>query len=121
MYKVYKKNIIYIYRRMEFTTEDYKRIIEKYQNNKKTQREYYHKVRKNNEDFKNKNKERSNNYYNNNKEKYKENYVKKQEYVKSRNLYNYYKKRDNLDVFKEKHPEKYDLLVERKVITPIEV
>ena len=38
MYKVYKKNIIYIYRRMEFTTEDYKRIIEKYKNNKKTQK-----------------------------------------------------------------------------------
>ena len=38
---------------MEFSEDDFKRIIEKYQNNKKTQREYYHNVRKHNDDFKN--------------------------------------------------------------------
>ena len=117
MYKVYKKNIIYIYR-MEFTQEDYKRIIEKYQKNKKSQREYYHNVRKHNEDFKTKNKERATKYYNENKDKYKENYTKKQELIKSRNLYNYYRKKDKVETFEKNHKEKYDLLIERGIITP---
>ncbi len=106
---------------MEFTEEDYKRIIDKYHQNKKSQREYYHNVRKHNEDFKNKNKQRASKYYEDNKEKYKENYVKKQELVKSRNLFNYYKKKEDIDTFKEKHKVKYDLLVERGIITPMKV
>ena len=102
---------------MSFTNEEINIMMKKYTETKKTQRDYYHNVRKHNEEFKNKNKERATKYYNDNKEKSREKYIKDKEFISSRNLYNYYRKNNKVDVFEKNHKVKYDLLVSRNVIT----
>ena len=46
----------------------------------------------------------------------KENYQKNKDLLSAKSLYNYYKKRDNIDSFKEKHASKYIMLLESNVI-----
>ena len=40
-------------------------------------------------------------------------YQENKEFVKARSLYNYYKKNNNLDKFKEKHECKCKILIEK--------
>ena len=40
-------------------------------------------------------------------------YQDNKEFVKARSLYNYYKKRDKIDTFKEKHEDKYKILTDK--------
>ncbi len=71
----------------------------------------------NKEEFKLKNRERSKKHYNEGyKEKRKQNYNDNKDFIKNKSLFNYYKKKNNIDVFKEKHKDKYDLLIEKNFI-----
>ena len=55
--------------------------------------------------------EKAKKHYHNNKEKYQEKYKEKRELNKAKNSYYYYRKNHSLEKFKEKHPERYDLLL----------
>ena len=62
-----------------------------------------------------KNRERAKEHYNNNKEEKKEKYESDKEFLKSRSLYNYYKKVDKVNKFEEKYPDKVHMLKIRGV------
>ena len=55
--------------------------------------------------------------YKHNKENKKEHYLKNKQTINYRNLYNYYKRRERINDFKEKHIEKYDFLLTHGFIT----
>jgi len=92
--------------------KSYKRQIE-YNRNK------YHNERKHDETFMKKNRERSKQHYENNKNKKREYYDKNKEYINAKSSYNYYKRKNEIDVFKNKFPEKYQMLMDYNFITEI--
>ena len=67
--------------------------------------------------FKEANRLRAAFHYKNNKEQKKEHYLKNKQTINYRNLYNYYKRRERIDDFKDKHGEKFDYLVAHGFIT----
>lgn len=95
---------------LDFSEEQINKILIQYKNKKKREKERYDSI-KDTEDFKVYNRNKSKTHYENNKEKYKEKYEKKKELNKAKNSYYYYKKHHDLKVFKEKHPERYNLLL----------
>ena len=102
---------------MDLTAEQIARILTNYKNKRERENKYYHDVTKNKEEFKIKNRERAKAHYQNGyKEKKKENYNTNKEFLRTKALFNYYKKKDKIDTFKEKHEEKYKMLVEKGVI-----
>jgi hypothetical protein len=102
---------------MDLTAEQIAKILTNYKNKRIRENKYYHEVSKNNEDFKNKNRERAKNHYHNGyKEKKKNNYNENKELMKNKSLFNYYKKKDKIDLFKEKHEEKYQYLIDKGFI-----
>jgi hypothetical protein len=102
---------------MDLTAEQIARVLTNYKKKRERETKYYHEVTKNKEDFKVKNRERAKAHYENGyKEKKKEKYEKDKEFIKTKSLYNYYKRKDNIEKFKEKHEEKYKMLVEKGVI-----
>ena len=66
--------------------------------------------------FKQANQIKSKAYHENNKDKIKERYTNNKDVVNARSLYNYYKKKDMVDIYIERHKPKYDLLVEKGLI-----
>ena len=72
----------------------------------------YHTKNKLNPEFMESNRQRAKDHYEKNKEKKKQQYQNNKEIHKSKNLYAYYKRNNKLDIFKDKHKEKYDSLVE---------
>lgn len=101
---------------VELTNEQIERILNNYKAKRERENKYYHEVQKNNEEFKIKNRQRAKNHYEKNKDKKKEKYEKNKIYLQAKALFNYYKKRDNLDIFKSKHEDKYNLLIEHNFI-----
>lgn len=102
---------------MDLTATQIARVLTNYKNKRIRENNYYHNVTKDKEEFKIKNRERAKAHYNNGyKDKKKENYANNRDLIKTKSLYNYYKKTDNIDKFKEKHQDKYDMLVEKGVI-----
>tara|TARA_R100001440_G_scaffold31594_3_gene50170 strand:+ start:2585 stop:2896 length:312 start_codon:yes stop_codon:yes gene_type:complete len=102
---------------MDLTAEQIAKILTNYKNKRQRENKYYHEVTKNKEDFKIKNRERAKAHYQNGyKEKKKENYNNNKDILKTKSLFNYYKKNNKIDAFKEKHAEKYDMLVEKGII-----
>lgn len=85
------------------------KALEQYKKNLVKYKETYAR-RKLDKNFMELNRTRARNYYINNPEKKKEYYTNNKEKQKSRSLYNYYKKKDKVDTFKSKHPDKYNLL-----------
>ena len=83
---------------MEFTEQQIKTIIEDHKNRLAKDRLKYEQI-KDTEDFKIKNRQRSKEYYKNNKE-----------FLKARNSYYYYSKRDKMDIFIDKFPDRYELM-----------
>ena len=57
------------------------------------------------------------NWVKKNKEKKKEYYENNKDIMKAKSSYNYYKKINNIDKFKDKQPEKYNLLVDKGLIS----
>ena len=102
---------------MDLTQAQIERILTNYKNKRERENKYYHEVSKNKEDFKIKNRERAKAHYHNGyREKKKENYNNNKELLKTKSLFNYYKKNDRVDIFKTKHEDKYKMLVEKGVI-----
>ncbi len=102
---------------MDLTSEQIERILSNYKNKRQRENKYYHDVTKNKEEFKLKNRQRAKAHYENGyKDKKKEKYQINKELLKSKSLFNYYRKNDKLDIFKEKHEEKYNMLVDKGFI-----
>jgi hypothetical protein len=99
---------------MDLDEKQIQNILTNYKNKRQRENKYYHEVSKHKEEFKIKNRQRAKLHYENGyKEKKKINYENNKEFLKNRSLYNYYKRNDKLEVFKEKHKDKYDMLVEK--------
>jgi chemotaxis methyl-accepting protein methylase len=95
----------------EFTEDQISDILKNYKTQKERSREYYDKV-KDTEEFKIKNRARAKKHYDNGYNvKRKDEYKNNADVIKAKNLYYYYKKTDKLDVFKDKHADKYEALV----------
>ena len=102
---------------MDLTSEQIERILSNYKNKRQRENKYYHDVTKNKEEFKLKNRQRAKAHYENGyKDKKKEKYQINKELLKSKSLFNYYRKNDKLDIFKEKHEEKYKMLIDKGFI-----
>ena len=102
---------------MDLTANEIARVLINYKNKRVRENNYYHNVSKNNDEFKLKNRERAKNHYANGyKEKKKVNYQENKELLKTKSLYNYYKKNNKIDKFKEKHEAKYQMLIDKGFI-----
>jgi len=93
-----------------FSESEINHILELYKKKKIKRADDYQK-KKDNEEFKIKNRERAKAHYHKNKELKQNAYMENKEVIKARSSYNYYKKRDRLDEFKEKFPFRYEKLV----------
>ena len=102
---------------MDLTAEQIARVLTNYKNKRIRENKYYHEVTKNKEEFKIKNRERAKAHYDNGyKEKKRENYTNNKDILKNKALYNYYKRNDKIEVFKEKHEDKFKMLSEKGLI-----
>ena len=98
---------------MDMTPEQIARVLTNYKNKRIRETNYYHNTTKNKEEFKIKNRQRAKDHYENGyKDKKKENYANNKDILKTKSLFNYYKRNDKIDLFKEKHEDKYTLLIE---------
>jgi len=101
---------------MDLTEAQIAKVLIDYKKKRERENKYYHEVSKHDEAFKMKNRERAKNHYHSKGKEMKGNqYQDNKEFVKARSLYNYYKKKDNLDTFKEKHQEKCKILAQRGI------
>ena len=99
---------------MDLTEKQIEKVLNDYKKRRERENKYYHEVCKNNEEFKIKNRERAKNHYHQKgKDMKKEQYEDNKEFIKSRSLYAYYKRRDKIDIFKEKHEDKYKILTDK--------
>ena len=102
---------------MDLTAEQIARVLTNYKNKRIRENKYYHEVTKNKEEFKIKNRERAKAHYHNGyKEKKRENYSNNKDVLQMKSLYNYYKRNDKIDIFKEKHEDKFKMLSEKGLI-----
>jgi len=93
----------------DFSEEEIENILTRYKARRQKDKIKYDK-KKDNEDFKIQNRARAKAYYELNKDKRKEQYENKKDLLKARNSYYYYKKINKIETFKEKYPERYDLM-----------
>jgi hypothetical protein len=94
-----------------YTDEQLNKLIESHKRILENRKKYYQKV-KDKDDFKIKNRARSNEWYqnHNNKNKVKQRYEDNKPYLKAKSSYKYYKKSNRLEYFKEKFPERWELI-----------
>ena len=100
----------------ELSDAEIERIVAAYKKKREYDKAKYQK-KKDDPEFIKQNRERAARHYEKNAGARKAIYQKDKEYYTAKSSYNYYKRTNNLSVFKDKHKEKYDLLVERKYIT----
>ena len=94
---------------LDLSEAQIQKILESYKNKREREKQRYDQI-KDTEEFKNYNRNKAKLHYENNKDKYKERYENKKELVKARNSYYYYKRIDKIETFKEKYPERYEIL-----------
>jgi|DEB0MinimDraft_6_1074348.scaffolds.fasta_scaffold16212_3 chemotaxis methyl-accepting protein methylase len=95
----------------DFTEDQISDILKNYKTQKDRSREYYDKV-KDTEQFKMKNRARAKKHYDNGYNvKRKDEYKINADVIKAKNLYYYYKKTNQINLFKEKHSDKYEALL----------
>tara|TARA_R110000796_G_scaffold186953_1_gene303886 strand:+ start:76 stop:399 length:324 start_codon:yes stop_codon:yes gene_type:complete len=100
-----------------YSEEQIQRILQNYKNKRDRENKYYHDVTKNKEEFKIKNRQRAKAHYEKvGKNMKKESYQNNKELLSAKALYNYYKRNENIDIFKDKHQSRYILLLESKLI-----
>lgn len=85
-------------------------ILQSYKNKREREKQRYQEV-KDTEQFKTYNRTKARTHYLNNKDKYKERYENKKELIKSKNSYYYYKRINKIEKFKEKYPQRYEMLL----------
>ena len=102
---------------MDLSPEQIDKILANYKKKRERENKYYHEVSKDNEEYKIKNRERAKaHYHKSGKDMKKEKYESNKEILQIKSLFNYYKKTDKLDVFKEKHQDKYNILIDKGII-----
>jgi hypothetical protein len=89
----------------------FQNLLNKYKKQLEYGKQYYH-THKTDDEFIAKNRDRSKKYYTNNIDKKREYYKANVEDIKLKNNYNYYKKNNKLELFKERHPDKFNRLVD---------
>lgn len=100
-----------------YSEEQINRILTSYKNKLDKENKYYHEVSKNKEDFIIKNRARAKAHYEKKgKDMKKEKYELNKDIMKGKSLFNYYKRRDNIEGFKKKHPETYNILFAQQLI-----
>ena len=102
---------------METYSEDQiQQILKLYKQNRQKNKERYNKI-KDTEEFKIKNRARASKHYEENKDMKKKQYQENKEFIKARNNYLYYKKKDRVEEYKEKHPESYQILIDKNYLS----
>ena len=96
--------------------EQINKILSNYKKKAEREKHYYHNVAKLDENFKIKNRQRAKAHYEKNKDKKKEKYDTNKDFLKSKSLYNYYKKNDRIDDFKKKHDDKFQILKNKGLV-----
>lgn len=99
----------------QLSDERIKSIVNQYERKRDKEKARYIML-KDTDEFKSKNRERANNHYQNNKDKKKEKYDNNKDFMNARSSYYYYKKKDKLDLFKEKYPNKVKTLMDNNWI-----
>tara|TARA_R110002073_G_C9187876_1_gene557008 strand:- start:294 stop:638 length:345 start_codon:yes stop_codon:yes gene_type:complete len=94
----------------DYSEEEIHSILKSYKHKREKEKERYDRI-KDTEEFKLKNRMCAKNHYDNNKDRYKEKYENKKDLIKARNSYYYYKKKNDMEAFKNKYPERYELLL----------
>ena len=94
---------------MDMNDEQIKHILNLYKCQREKDKEKYER-RKLDNDFMESNRVRAREHYHKNKDARKEDYLNNSELQKAKCSYHYYSKRNNVDKFKEKYPDRYELL-----------
>ena len=94
----------------EYSDDKINHILNVYKSNREKDKVIYLK-RKQNPEFMEANRKRAKIYYENNKEKKRELYQNNKELHQAKCSCNYYKKKNNIQKFQEKFPERYELLL----------
>lgn len=95
--------------------EKIQKIISVYKKQRDRDKKRYD-VRKNDPVFMEKNRERARLYHKTHRDSRKQHYEKNIEYVKARNLLNYYKANNRIEEFKNKYPKRIELLSQYGVV-----
>ena len=93
----------------ELTELEINKIVENYKKQKLREKTKYQNV-KDNDDFKIKNRERARLHYQNNKAIKKQKYQDHRDILNAKSLLQYYKYNDKVDIFKDKHQDKLEIL-----------
>jgi short subunit dehydrogenase-like uncharacterized protein len=99
---------------MNYTDNEIKSIIEKYEKSKKYNKEYYHKKYKGDDDFRENRRQRAKEYYLQNPQKKKEYYEKTKERQNTLNNWRYAVSVGKEDRFKKKYSLLYDKYIKPK-------
>ena len=98
-----------------YSNDEILKIIEQYKKARERDKKQYQK-HKDDPEFIEQNRIRANAYYQQNKWKVTQKYAEDTEYIKCRSLCIYYKTNHTLEIFKERWPKKYELLLSRGYI-----
>lgn len=93
----------------EMSDIEIQKIISLYKNQRNKDKERYEKI-KNTEEFKLKNRARAKAHYEKTREIRQQRYINERDTRLAKNSYYYYKRTNQMELFKEKHPEKYEIL-----------
>ncbi len=94
---------------MEYNDDQIKHILNVYKTQREKDKEIYQK-RKQNPEFMEKNRERSRKYYEKNKDNRRCNYQENKQLQQAKCSYHYYLKNNNIEKFKEKFPDRFEML-----------
>tara|TARA_R110000772_G_scaffold210779_1_gene321495 strand:- start:484 stop:777 length:294 start_codon:yes stop_codon:yes gene_type:complete len=89
--------------------EQIQKVIDQYVRNRQYQKDYYRNRYHEDEEFRNKAKDNSRNYYKNNISTRKELYQTNKDFIKSKRKYRYWKSKDDIEGFKTKYPEEWEM------------
>ena len=98
----------------DLTDDRIQNILIQYEKKRMKEKERYNRI-KDTEEFKEGNRKRAKVHYEKNKETKKNNYIENKEFVSARSSYQYYKRLNRLEEFKEKFPEKVIILNEKNI------
>ena len=93
--------------------EKIKAIVNQYKKKRERENRKYNEELKNDPEWIKSNREKSKLYYHTHKDHYKEKYNDNKDFIRIRNLYQYYLRNNKVEIFKAKHPEKYKYLMEK--------
>jgi mannitol-1-phosphate/altronate dehydrogenase len=92
------------------------KILDDYKRKRQRERDHYHNVKKHDPVFVEKNRLLAKQYYEKNNQRYRNNYLQDRDFKLAKSSYSYHKKNNTVDKYKNKYPERFDLLVEKGFI-----